>query len=362
MSTRLAEDITARLSGWTRKHVDYKLLKYDSLDEGLLRLNSEVEPGVVLFVFEDEDPAAYFTVSRELKAWRIKRITYDGLETRFTELLSPGDVGDSGDAPKRMARRWHSRLIEPSALDMLQQMDCVPWELMGQLYYEGQLAIDVGWDRRYFALSLLICRPQPSKPSFWLDTVVYPKPDTKHETINEIILSDKIVALFQRARVKRRHFDPIRSILILRDGRECGREPEGISAAREELIRLGLLDKEVQMDVVDVHKYSAKGIRLWYRNRENQVEQVLEGTALFLDERTVVIANTGAATVRQGTAEPIMLEARGDGIDMGAVTTDVHAKTHLNWSSPGVAQRLSIVLKQIDDELKKREAQEIRRI
>jgi hypothetical protein len=363
MSTRLAEDIVARLSGWTRRHIDYELLKYDSLDEGLSRLNSEVEPGVVVFVFEDDDPATYFTVSRELKAWRIKRITYDRLENQFAQLLSAEDrVDDSGDTSERIARRWYSRLIEPSALDVLQQMGCVPWELKGQLHYEAQLAIDVGWDRRYFALSLLICRSQSGKPSFLLDTVVYPKPDIKRETINEVILRDKIVALFQRARMKRRNFDPVHSVLILRDGRECGRELEGISAAREGLIRSGILDKEAQIDVVDVHKYSAKGIRLWYRNQVNQVEQVLEGSALFLNERTVVIANTGAATIRQGTVEPIMLEARGNGIDMDAVTTDVHAKTHLNWSSPSVAQRLSITLKQTDDELKKREAQEIRRI
>lgn len=267
--------------------------------------------------------------------------------------------GSHGGKHPGTVRDWQS-FVDMSALDVLQQLDCVPWGLASQLHYEAQLAIDVGADRRHFALSLLICRPQTSYPAFWLDTCVQVKSDTQRETINEVILRDALIGLFQRA--KQQRFDPLRSVLILRDGRESGRELEGIEAAQRALIDMGRLEREAPVDVVDCHKYSMKGIRLWDRNGDGDVRHALEGWALFLDNRTAVIVNTGAPILHQGTAEPIMLVARSRDIDMIAVATDVHAGTHLNWSSPGVAQRLPLTLKRTDDELANRAAQEIRRI
>jgi hypothetical protein len=313
-----------------------------------------------VFVFEEEDPTTYFTLSYELKEWRVKHITYDTLESLFSKFQLVDSDGRSSDGrPSRALRDWWS-FIEMSALDVLQQMDCVPWGLAGELCYEAQLGIDVGWDRRHFALSFLICRPEPRQPAFWVDTAVEIKADPKFETINEIHLRDKIVELFKRS--KQKHFDPIRSVLVLRDGRESGRELEGIVAAKKELVRLGVLEKEAKMDVVDLHKQSMKGIRIWDKNPDGSVQHALEGTAVFLDERTVIMTNTGAATLHQGTAEPIILVARTDNINMANVASDVHATTHLNWSSPGVAQRLPLVLKRTDDELESRASQEIRRI
>jgi len=132
--------------------------------------------------------------------------------------------------------------------------------------------------------------------------------------------------------------------------------------AQQKLISIGLLTNVAQVHTVDFHKTSAKGIRLWERIRDGEVRHALEGTALLLDKSTVVLVNTGAATLRQGTAEPLMLVARDEGIDMIKVASDVHAFCHLNWSSPRVAQRFPLALKRTDDELKNRAAQEIRRI
>jgi hypothetical protein len=349
VSARLAADITERLSNWAKKQINHRLVTYSSLNDAFARLLLETSSGVVVFVFEDEDPATYFTVSFELKRWRVKRITYNNLNSAFTELQSSGNI-----------RSWRS-FIEMNALDILQQMDCVPWKVANQLNYEAQLAIDVGWDRQYFALSLLICRSQSGNPKFWLGTAVQHKSDKGQgrETINETILSDEIVRLFERARGL--NFDPLRSVLVLRDGRECGQELDGIASAKEELVRSRILEKEAKMDVIDVHKRSLKGIRLWDKSPEGVVEQIPEGSVVFLDKHTVIMANTGAPTLHQGTAEPIMLIGH-DGVDMADVATDVSAATQFNWSNPRVAQRLPIEFKQTDDELKKKAAQEIRRV
>ncbi|NJO93343.1 MAG: hypothetical protein HC820_01365 [Hydrococcus sp. RM1_1_31] len=107
-------------------------------------------------------------------------------------------------------------------------------------------------------------------------------------------------------------------------------------------------------------KSNAKGIRLWDRSNSGEIHQVLEGTALFLDERTVILASTGVPTLNQGTVEPVMLEAQTDDINMISVTEYFYAVSQLNWSNPNTAQRLAITLKRTDDELKNHAAQEIR--
>ena len=359
-ANRFAKDLTACLGRLTNKQITFDLKMYQNVDVALLNLRQESKSGIAVFIFEDKDPATYSKVSYELIGWRVKRITSRALVDRFRRLpkdkrrLSHNDSNGSKEE-----RNWNS-FIEMNALDVLQQMDCVPWGLATPLHYEAQLAIDVGWDRRYFALSLLICRSESMRPSFSLNTLVEAKPDTKHETINKVILKDAILKLCQQ--VKRRHFAPLQSILVIRDGRECGLELESIAQAKDELIQSGFLEKDGRMDTVDFHKRSVKRIRMWLKNPERYISNVREGTAFRLDARTVVLANTGVATLSQGTAEPIMLVAHHDDVNISAIAQDVHSATHLNWSNPRVAQRLPIALKRTDEELTNRAAQEIRRI
>lgn len=361
IANQLAEDVTRKLSKWTRIEIVPKLVIYKTVEEALTQLRSESKSGLVLFVFEDDDPATYYNLAYELKDWRIKRITYRNLRRhadRF-QFSTNGHNGSSGKTIATYVPKGWSSFVEMNSLDVLQHMDCIPWSIASSLRYEGQLVIDVGADRRHFALSLLICRPGSIEPSFRIDTVVPFKSDAKRETINEIILCDEIVRLCQRAASTR--FQPLRSMLVLRDGHECGHEMDAINNARTKLIESGFFEKNVHVDTVDFHKNSVKGIRLWDRGRSREVRHCLEGTALLLDDRTVVLVNTGAATLTQGSAEPIMLIGRSDSIDMKAVAEFVHATTQLNWSSPRVAQRLPLALKRTDDELKNRAAQEIRR-
>jgi hypothetical protein len=349
MGERSAADVTKRISGWIGPDISYEVVPYSTIEEAYSNLREastdaygNPRPGMVVFVFEDEDPATYFNLSYNLQRWRVKRVTYDQLERHF----------------HMQGGRWYS-FVEMNALDVLQQLDCVPWSIAERLSYEAQLVIDVGAERRRVALSLLICRDEQYKPKFWVDTMVWQKSDSKQETINEVVLRDKIVKLFKR--FGRRHFDPLTSILVLRDGRKCGREIEGIRVAQEKLVRLGFLDESAQVDIVDLHKRSMKGIRLWERDG-GQVTNPLEGTAIFLDGKTVVLANTGSATLHLGTARPLMLVANDESTDMLAVANDVFATAQLNWSSPRVAQRLPLPSKRTDDGLRERAAQEIRRI
>jgi len=352
MRSRFIMAITEHLSQLTKKPICPETLLYTSIDEVRSHISRQKKGGIIVFVFKDESPENYYKIAHELgEGWRVKRVTFKALERQFTRLQAAENR--AGSQSHKSARGWES-FTEMTALDVLQQMGCIPWTLKDEPHYDAHLAIDVGRDRRHFALSLIIFRP-----SLRIFTEVYQKIDTKTETINPTILCEKSVELVQKA-ANWSGFQPLRCLLVLRDGRKCGDELKGINDAIARLIKLGHLEKTAQVDRVDVHKSLKKSPRLW--ERKDEVEQILEGNGLFLNKRTVVLATTGAPTLHQGTANPILLEAHDDSVDMVRVANAVYASTHLNFSNPNVAQRLPHELKRTDDELKSRFSQEIRRI
>lgn len=329
-----SDGLVDRLNRWTGKTLVTEMLPFASIPEVIRELNSR-GTGMVVFIFDESEPETYYLLSVELKNWRIKRVT-------------------TGELTRRYQR--HS-FVDTNTLDVLEQLDCVPWTLATPLNYHAQLAIDVGVDRRYFALSLLVCRSESYKTPFWSDPLICPKPDNRRETIECDLLRDQIVTLC--GRLARRRPDPIETLLVLRDGRKSGEEGEAIREAQTELARTGVLSPNARVDIVDFAKRSLKDIRMWERQGNGAVN-VLEGTALLLDSCTVVLANTGAATLHQGTAIPLVLTATHDGTDMMAVASDVFATAQLNWSSPRVAQRLPVPIRRTDQILEERRAQEIR--
>ena len=353
MRGALLMGITEHLNQLTKKHITPQLITYHELDEVFSELNHRFNPGIVVFVFDDESPETYYNVAYELSNWRVKRITFRELKNKFDRLKSTENHYSSQHS--KAEKDWNS-FTEMIALDVLQQMDCVFWGFKDTSGYDAHLAIDVGRDRRHFALSLLILHP-----TLGIRTDVEQKFDSRLETINKTVLRDEIVKLFENTAAWR-DFQPLRSVLILRDGRECGSELEGINEAIEALIANRLLVEGVEVDVVDFHKSIKKKIRLWERMQRKRVEQGLEGEAILIDKRTVVLITTGSPTLRQGTAAPVMLVSQSANTNMVRVARAVYASTHLNFSSPKVAQRLPLELKRTDDELKSRDSQQIRRI
>jgi hypothetical protein len=331
-----ADQMVERLNKWTGKQFNAETLPYAGVRNAIEQLNSR-NPGMVVIVFENETPETYYLLSVELKKWRIKRVTTAQLLARYRQ----------------------QAFVTMNALDVLQQLECIPWIPAKPLNYQAQLAIDVGVDRRYFALSLLVCRPGNQQPVFWFDSLDCPKPDYRKETIERDILRDKIIELCSRLRYRK--LDPIESMLVLRDGRKSGDEGEAIRDAQAELSRdtIRILSPNAKLDVVDFHKRSLKEVRLWESNGK-VLKNVLEGTALQLDRRTVVMSLTGIATLHQGTASPIVLVATDQTIEMSAVTYDVFAAAQLNYSSPRVAQRLPLLMSRTDEILEVRREQEIR--
>lgn len=355
-----ADDIAAKISKWTRVGLVVHPIGYDTLSEAIERLRRTAPAGMVIFVLNDE-PSAYYEAAFQLPDWRIKRMTEREL-CRHYDYLRKGawDKRQRRTSLERGGARWE-RLINLNALDVLQQLDCIPWRAEQCGPYEAQIAIDVGHDRRHFALSLLVARQKEKTPSIWIDSVVVPKPDHQHESINAIMLAEQIQVLFHRLR--RSHVDGIRSLLIFRDGKLPGNELTGIKdKAIPDLIAAGLLAENARVDIVDFHKKSLTAVRLWEIDQRGDVHNPLEGTAVLLTPQMVVVASTGAVTLHQGTAQPFVIVGNGDCPAILDTAKAAFDAAQLNFSSPTVAQRLPLTLKRTDDELTARAAQEIRRL
>jgi hypothetical protein len=308
----------------------------------------------------DQEPEVYYDVAYRLRGWRVKRVTEATLCRQFAELTEGAVDRKTGvRSLERGQRRW-DQFVQMTVLDVLQQLDVVLWRIDRAGAYDAQVIIDVGHDRRHVALSILVARSQELRPSFRLSTNVQAKADHQFETINPHLLSDQLVALVETAIPV--GANALESMVIFRDGRVAGRESEGIRGALERLRESGRLRANARVDLIDVHKDTLKGLRLWNISKRGQVTNILEGTAIQLGKHMTLLATTGEATLSQGTAQPLLLVDGTKGANASAPAEAFSAGSHLNWSSPAVAQQCSLPLKRTDDELKARAAQEVRRL
>lgn len=328
--------VTERLQSWVGKTFSVEKLAYTDVKAVIDTLNKRSE-GFVIFIL-DGSVDAYYLLSAKLKSLRVKRVT--AAELRDQHAAARG--------------RWHS-FVDLTMLDVVEQLGCVPWGVApDDLHYNAYLGIDVGEKRRHFALALLA---HNQRLPYWLGGDAYHKPRADQEAISSTILSDKISEIGQMVPAQMR---PLASILILRDGRQSGEEGQAIQTATQELIDHGVFAPDVRVDVVDFAKSSLREIRHWEQTAKNRQFNALEGTALHLDQNTVVLTTTGQATLRQGTANPLVLTATQDGVDMKAVAEDVFALAQLNWANPKVGQRLPHIIRVVDNILEAKMAEETR--
>lgn len=346
------DDLNLRLQQLTRRRIAIAdPISYRTIEEATERLRAK-DAEIVVFVLNDE-PTAYHKVAYD-QSWHIKRLTPETLRKAFAKR-------------NNNHRSWES-FITMNALGIVRLFNAVPYAIHSVGQYQAQLVIDVGHDRRHFALSLLIAR-EGKLTDFSLYTEVHSKHDHQHDTINPTILSDTIFELFKR--VMNWGAEPIETLLILRDGefrilnangKEQLREKDGVLQAITKLKQNGCLSEHVTVHMADYRKQTNQTIRLWDVNDDGQVENTLEGTGVIVNSHHFVLTTTGAATLHQGTAQPIVVTTNVDCPDIVAIGQSIFDAAQLNWSSPKVAQRDAETIRASDDELKARAAQEMRRI
>ncbi|MBX2963235.1 MAG: hypothetical protein KF687_12035 [Cyclobacteriaceae bacterium] len=349
---RFANDVCNRIKALTKISVSPAIITYSDYMNGIADLKNNFDTGMTVFVFEDLDPTTYFNIRFELKNWRIKRVTNFQLAKKFKGL---NDYKD-GRFEKGL-KNWNS-FIEINAFDIIQQLGCLPFIVEPQLNYDMQLVIDVSEKSSHIVLSLVMFKSGMKTPIF--DSLVKPKTDSKKETINSAFLEKYVIELLNNNRTIISKFN-LNSMLVLRDGKNCGDEFNSLEATVPKLIQKGILEASFKMTFVEYHKTTLKEVRLVDRQGRHY-SNVLEGSYFLPDENTAILATTGAGTLNQGTASPIMLKGGYGNCDMTKVLHDVFTSSQLNFSNPSVAQRLTFAAKRADDQLKDRIAQEVMRI
>jgi hypothetical protein len=320
------------------------------------RLLQKRLPGTCLIVFDDRelDGAAYYLLSKELRDWTMKRVTRWELARKFGHLRSARDHQERINAE----RSWRDTLFH-TVIDLLDQMGAILYRVE-DWDYEACLAIDVSEDRRFCALSFLICRNAalyPGREGLWRYLECWTKPDTRRETIEMVQLADKIAKIPGGLHGLR--IAPLKSLLVLRDGHECGDEAKAIDEALDHWKKLDVLAQAASVDVIDYHKRTVKELRMW-RLANEEADNVLEGRSVFLDQQVSLLCPTGAATVgKHATADPILLIGREQS-DIRRATSGVFALAQHNWLSPKKAYRDAQPVRDADHELTRRMAMEVR--
>ncbi len=355
---RFASNLAQLVSQLIRKPMTAELVGYDSVNEAIEQLRDADQSGMVLFVLNDE-PSAYYEAEFQLSGWRIKRVTERTLEEHHRYLNEGSWDKRAGQKTLEAGKAKWNGYLYLIALDVIQLLDVIPFRIDQAGPYEAQLIIDVGHDRRHFAVSLLIARPPNKTPSFRIVSRTQLKMDNQQEGINPKLLSNEIVELFD---LFRGQFDAIESLLILRDGRIVKREPEGLNDAIGILQTKEYLTSTCRVDWVDVHKDTLKNIRFWDITESGSVVNPLLGTGILLNQSMISVATTGQPSLTQGTADPLLVVSNGRCSNIVDAAKANFSGAQLNWSSPGVAQKLHLCMKRTDDDLQSRAAQEIRRL
>ncbi|MBS1598466.1 MAG: hypothetical protein JST75_09570 [Bacteroidetes bacterium] len=335
---RVSTDIVNKISRLTGKEIKAEILTYQFYSEVFLQLKN-VPHGMVFFTMTN-DPAIYYDIESELKRFDIKRLTEKTLFEQ-AEFLN-----------KNRISRWNS-FIDLCAYDIVVQMRCIPYLPELSSYYDAMLVMDVGDKSKFFGVSLLINKIEGRKLIPIIVSNTHYKADSKiSERINERQLETRIIDAFNDAKKKAR-FLPMNRMLVVRDGKICGNEQSAVEAAHKSLIRQGVLTGNSVVDLIDLHKTSVKEIRLTHTSN-GFIDNVLEGSAVVLDNKNIVLATTGAGTLKMGTANPLMLETKMNLVHINnlEVVKYLFNSCLFNFFSPTVAQRLPFPVKELDDKLK----------
>lgn len=336
LQKRFAHDMTAKISKLTGKEIKPEILEYQFYSEVFLQLKA-IPSGMVVFTMTS-DPAIYYDIESELKRFDIKRITED---TLFEQ---------GGQLQRNKIGRWNS-FIDLCVYDTLVQMRCIPYLPELSDYYDAMLVMDVGDKSKFFGVSLLINKIEGRKIVPIVVSNTHYKADSKiSERINERQLETRILDAFTDAKRKAR-FNPIGRLLVVRDGKICGNEYQAVMNSHEALKKNGSLMSNSVVDIIDLHKSSVKEVRLTHTSN-GMVTNVLEGTAVSLDNRNMIVSTTGAGTLNLGTANPLTIEMKMDNVNSREVAKYLFNACLFNFFSPTVAQRLPFPVKELDDKLR----------
>jgi argonaute-like protein implicated in RNA metabolism and viral defense len=139
----------------------------------------------------------------------------------------------------------------------------------------------------------------------------------------------------------------VKSIVFHRDGQFTKGELQGIADIKSELISTGTLAADGKIICVNVKKNTPHRL---YEVHGIQQNACKIGSYLLLDDHTGLVANTGVPLLRQGIAQPILVETVPpfDDIPIKTVLEEIYYLSFMHWGSITVKMKLPATLRYAD--------------
>jgi hypothetical protein len=166
----------------------------------------------------------------------------------------------------------------------------------------------------------------------------------------EQLLADQVTAYLVEiiADEARSPQQPIRSIVLQRDGRSWPSEIIGARVAIEKLKRNQVIAADASLTIIEIQKKGMAKLRLFdlsQRNGKLWVDNPQIGTFCIIDEGEAFLCSTGRAFPRRGSVQPLHILRVEGPLSMRECLEDVYALSSLAWTRPEDCSRYPITVK-----------------
>jgi hypothetical protein len=138
---------------------------------------------------------------------------------------------------------------------------------------------------------------------------------------------------------------PIRVIVIHRDGRIWPSEIKGAQSAVDHLKRMGYIDADASLTIVEIAKNPHSPLRLFEIGQYNQVENPQIGRYRIVSPTDGYVCTTGRAFPRQGTVQPLCVRRVIGDLEIEKCLEDVYYLSALALTKPDDCSRYPLTIK-----------------
>lgn len=150
---------------------------------------------------------------------------------------------------------------------------------------------------------------------------------------------------------------PLKIVVVHRDGRIFDTEEQGIAAAEKRLKKEGCLTNDAVVTILEIAKTSMIPVRLiqpWFDRNRNQetYNNPAIGTCYIPDARTAYLCTTGAEFRTPGTSKPLCIRFVSGDLAFKEALRDVFYLSTLAFTKPDFCSRLPVTTKLLDNRLR----------
>ena len=252
---------------------------------------------------------------------------------RPNQVLTYRVINERYRVPREQMGRYRNLILNVCA-GLLGKMGGRPWVLHQKLSSDFYIGLDVGGEKR----ARVACY------TFFDGYGKYIGEEWRPQRGEEVDPSELMRILVNAIR---RCQNKIESLVVHRDGELRQNELRGIELAKRELIAERIMPEHTRIACVNVKK--AVPFRL-YDVKNGRERGCIAGSYLILDDHRGILAATGTPLLRQGLAQPLLVELVEpfDEADMGEIIRDVYELSFMHWGSIMIKMKLPATLKYAD--------------